>query len=71
MIEYRIKDVHKGDILFLPAMSNGHTFSILVEVLDVRHYETNTHVEVTPIAGDGSCIWVDGKQLREKWVVER
>jgi hypothetical protein len=71
MIEYRTKDVQKGDILFMCVAVGPQHLYILVEVLDVRHFESNTRVEVSPIAGDRSCIWVDSKQLFEKRIVER
>lgn len=70
MIEYKTKDVQKGDVLYLEVECDDivcrQRFYVLVEVLDVR----GTRAEVSPIAGDRSCVWIESKLLRERRHVE-
>lgn len=68
MIKYEQAGVDKGGILFLPVtfdddFNQADRLLILVEVLDIRRNKTGVRAEVTPIASDGTCIWVDSEQL--------
>jgi len=70
MIEFKHKpQLCVGDILYMEVMIpvvGGEHFYILVEVSDVRTHEKGIRVEVSPVAGDRSCVWVDSKRLYEK-----
>ena len=70
MIEYHHKpDLHVRDILFMGVGLRNEvfiSFHILVEVLDIRVNDTGKRVEVSPVAGDHTALWIDSKQLYEK-----
>jgi hypothetical protein len=70
MIEYKRNksDLHIGDILYLKMMpaDGNHSFSVyvLVEVTDLT--AQRSAVEVMPVAGDSSVIWVPPSLLWER-----
>jgi len=70
MIEFKHKSqLCVGDILYMevmiPVVRDKH-FYILVEVSNIRIQEEGIRVEVSPVAGDRSCVWVDSQRLYEK-----